>query len=83
MNCKHVPERNRLSLTFTGTLVCAMWRDKHFYHGRILSQSKGRYQVAFEDGDVRQVKATDVFVCELLAVGQQCLAERDVSDVWF
>ena len=63
-----------------GTPVLAMWRDRHWYHGHVIKfDGTTRYSVRFEDGGVRTVKAAELIVCDLLAVGQHCYAEREVG----
>ena len=64
----------------SGTPVFARWKDKHYYPAHIISSSKNKYVVAFEDGDTRHVKETDIIVCNLLPKGQQVMAARDSGD---
>ena len=68
------------------TAVLAMWRDKHWYHGHVLSCSsvsvagreRQRYTVQFEDGNTKKVKVDEIVVCELPAIGQVCYAAIEV-----
>ncbi len=60
----------------------ALWQDKHYYPGHILTvERNNRYTVAFEDGDTRQVKAADIFLCDLLPRGQEVMVET-TEDGW-
>ena len=56
----------------------AMWKDKHYYPGIVeevtTEKSRQLYLVQFDDGNQRKVKDTEIIVCDLLAVGQECMA---------
>ena len=64
-----------------GTPVMALWTDKHYYPGTVVKQdTSGRYEVRFEDGDVRHVIESEIIVCELLTIGQSVFAENEEGD---
>ena len=58
----------------------ALWTDKHYYPGTVVKQdTSGRYEVRFEDGDVRHVIESEIIICELLSIGQTVFAENEAG----
>ena len=42
-----------------------MWKDHHFYPGHVKSKDSNRkYTIAFEDGDVRSAKLSEIIICD-------------------
>lgn len=54
-----------------GLPVLAMWRDKYYYPGHVVSkESSSMYAVSFDDGEMMIVEKDDIIVCDMLAIGQ-------------
>ncbi|XP_033750822.1 TP53-binding protein 1-like isoform X2 [Pecten maximus] len=65
------------SETALGARVLARWKDGFYYPGSISQILKSKYQVRFDDGDVRFVKVNDLLLIERLPVGQSVLVQNE------
>ncbi|XP_021358532.1 uncharacterized protein LOC110453742 isoform X2 [Mizuhopecten yessoensis] len=63
------------SETAVGARVLARWKDGFYYPGSIAQILKSKYQVRFDDGDVRFVKVSDLLLIERLPVGQSVFVQ--------
>ncbi|XP_060067237.1 TP53-binding protein 1-like [Ylistrum balloti] len=65
------------SETVVGARVLARWKDGFYYPGAISQILKSKYQVRFDDGDVRFVKVSDLLLIERLPVGQSVFVQSN------
>ena len=54
-----------------------MCNDRFFYPGYLVTkEGDNKFTIAFEDGDVRPARESDILHCDLLEAGQAIFAER-------
>ena len=67
-----------------GSRVLALWFDKHFYPGTLMSRNVGdsRCRVQFDDGDLRDIRERDLLVVDYLPQDQPVMVRERHGDCY-
>ena len=67
-----------------GSRVMALWFDKHYYPGTLMSRNVGdsKCRVQFDDGDLRDIRERDLLVVDYLPRDQPVMVLEDHGDCY-